>query len=303
MSPATSTRGQTLWQASRALQDSNVAKPSLDILLFTSQLSRTLGIRGMRYITAVRNLLCDGLYSTGGGSCVCEVEARLEGEYRMIYEYYATTYMRSAAGYGPIAVPLLFARTKRSLGVQAGAATREKRNLTMPLQVEVQRKRAYMVAESLLDQVIYPHSYAEFLESGKTPDELVRILEMVDLAYLPEREGGWTTRKEWRDMGMARLLYHRPKFAVLDECTSAASSDAGGRMYERAKSLGITLITISLSWRWSARWTLSRVGAAEREVISLEARLAEVGNWERRVKELDGLLSAQEPADGGTVIV
>jgi hypothetical protein len=32
------------------------------------------------------------------------------------------------------------------------------------------------------------------------------------------------------------------------ECTSAVSSDIEGRMYEHSKSLGITLITISLRW-------------------------------------------------------
>jgi ATP-binding cassette subfamily D (ALD) long-chain fatty acid import protein len=61
-------------------------------------------------------------------------------------------------------------------------------------------QRAYMVTGSLLDQMIYPHSYAEFLETGKTEEDLMNILEMVHLRYLPEREGGWLTRKEWRDV-------------------------------------------------------------------------------------------------------
>ncbi|KAG6881378.1 hypothetical protein C0992_001206, partial [Termitomyces sp. T32_za158] len=61
-------------------------------------------------------------------------------------------------------------------------------------------QRAYMVTGSLLDQIIYPHSYPEYLESGKTKKDLMEILEKVFLAYLPEREGGWTTRKEWRDV-------------------------------------------------------------------------------------------------------
>ncbi|KAG9224513.1 hypothetical protein CCMSSC00406_0002336 [Pleurotus cornucopiae] len=514
----------------------NILKPSLDILLFTSQLSRTLGIRGTlllfgNYYATVSILRA----VTPAFGRLAAVEARLEGEYRagmgrigreseeiafynggarekdilsraylrlikhvnsiykirIAYEWtedYVIKYIWSAAGYGLIAVPLLFTRTKRSLGVQTGAATGEKpddavagrtetyisnrrlllsladaggrlmyaykdllelaglttrlytllsnlhnlqplppsstdsedvveldhvdigiphprgnnqdinidgdgalgldlqssnetpalvKDLSLVLKEgehlmitgsngvgkssvarvlsglwppqgvnsQVNRpsdkgrkglfvvpQRAYMVAGSLLDQIIYPHSYAEFLESGKTLEDLMKILEMVYLAYLPEREGGWTTRKEWRDvlsggekqrMGMARVFYHRPKFAILDECTSAVSSDVEGRMYEHAKSLGITLITISLrpslmkyhtnlltlAGDGSGRWSLSRVGTAEelmgidREVISLEAKLAEVGNWERRVKELDGLLSAQEPADDDTVIV
>ncbi|KAF7969977.1 hypothetical protein HWV62_25464 [Athelia sp. TMB] len=189
--------------------------------------------------------------------------------------------------------------------------------------VRVVPQRAYMVAGSLLAQVIYPHTYEDFVRSGRTLAELQGILEDVFLGYLPAREGGWAARKEWRDvlsggekqrMGLARVFYHRPRFAVLDECTSAVSSDVEGKMYERAKALGITLITISLrpslskyhthlltlSGAGDGGWTLQRVGTAEermgidREIASLEGRLAEVEEWERRVKELDAQLGAQE---------
>ena len=61
-------------------------------------------------------------------------------------------------------------------------------------------QRAYMVEGTLLDQVIYPHSYVEFKESGHTEAGLMEILMAVHLAYLPAREGGWSTRKEWRDV-------------------------------------------------------------------------------------------------------
>ena len=61
-------------------------------------------------------------------------------------------------------------------------------------------QRSYMVPGTLLDQLIYPHSYPEFIESGHTEEDLEGILEAVGLGYLVEREGGWGRRKEWRDV-------------------------------------------------------------------------------------------------------
>ena len=62
--------------------------------------------------------------------------------------------------------------------------------------------------------------------------ELRRLLAAVDLEYLVERQGGLGAVVDWggqlslgeqQRLGMARLFYHRPKFAILDECTSGVT--------------------------------------------------------------------------------
>ena len=88
----------------------------------------------------------------------------------------------------------------------------------------------------------------------KSEKDLFYILERVNLAYLVEREGGWDAINDWNDvlsggekqrMGMARLFYHLPQFAILDDCTSAVSVDVEDSLYSFAKELGLTLITVS----------------------------------------------------------
>lgn len=61
----------------------NILKPSLDILLFTSQLSRTLGIRGTLLLFANYYATVSILRAvTPAFGRLAAVEARLEGEYR-----------------------------------------------------------------------------------------------------------------------------------------------------------------------------------------------------------------------------
>jgi len=43
----------------------------------------------------------------------------------------------------------------------------------------------------------------------------------------------------------ARLFYHKPRFAVLDQCTDAVSVDVEEALYDQARKLGVTIITIS----------------------------------------------------------
>jgi ATP-binding cassette subfamily D (ALD) long-chain fatty acid import protein len=110
-------------------------------------------------------------------------------------------------------------------------------------------QRPYLSIGTLRDQVIYPHGEFEMRDRGRKDHELSRILEKAHLGYLPDREGGWDTRKEWKDvlsggekqrMAIARLLYHEPRYAFIDEGTSAVSSDVEGLLYETAKETGIS---------------------------------------------------------------
>lgn len=110
-------------------------------------------------------------------------------------------------------------------------------------------QRPYLSPGTLRDQVIYPDGHVDMREKRKSEVELQRILEEAKLGYLPDREGGWDTRKEWKDvlsggekqrMQFARLLYHEPQYAIIDEGTSAVSSDVEGLLYETCKEKRIS---------------------------------------------------------------
>uniref|UniRef100_A0A8D8RHS0 ATP-binding cassette sub-family D member 3 n=1 Tax=Cacopsylla melanoneura TaxID=428564 RepID=A0A8D8RHS0_9HEMI len=115
-------------------------------------------------------------------------------------------------------------------------------------------QRPYMTLGTLRDQVIYPHTKEEMLAKGVTDTDLTDYLNKVQLDYVLNREKGWDTVADWIDVlsggekqriAMARLFYHKPQFAILDECTSAVSVDVEGSMYEYCREVGITLFTVS----------------------------------------------------------
>lgn len=80
---------------------------------------------------------------------------------------------------------------------------------------------------------------------------------------------------------MARLFYHRPQFAILDECTSAVSVDVEGAMYQLCRQLGITLFTVShrKSLWIHHEYYLHMDGRGQYEFKTIDDNTKEFGSW------------------------
>eukprot|EP00898_Chlorokybus_atmophyticus_P003808 jgi/Chlat1/4428/Chrsp29S04393 len=125
-------------------------------------------------------------------------------------------------------------------------------------------QRPYLVSGTLRDQLLYPdkprvvaqeNGEVKGISDVRMEDaRLEQCLEATEIGYLLQRGQGWDTVQSWSDtlsggekqrLAMARLLFHRPKFAVLDECTSAVSADGEEKLYQRLHEAGITLLSIA----------------------------------------------------------
>eukprot|EP00343_Euplotes_focardii_P008822 CAMPEP_0205826166 /NCGR_PEP_ID=MMETSP0206-20130828/27822_1 /ASSEMBLY_ACC=CAM_ASM_000279 /TAXON_ID=36767 /ORGANISM="Euplotes focardii, Strain TN1" /LENGTH=416 /DNA_ID=CAMNT_0053125885 /DNA_START=722 /DNA_END=1969 /DNA_ORIENTATION=+ len=115
-------------------------------------------------------------------------------------------------------------------------------------------QRPYLPTGTLRDQIIYPHSKFEMRKKKYTDKKLKELLKTVKLESYTDKGAGLDEFSNWNDVlsggekqriAMARLFYHKPKFAILDECTSSVSLDIEAIMYNYSKELGITLITVS----------------------------------------------------------
>ncbi|KAG0646097.1 ATP-binding cassette sub-family D member 2 [Hyphodiscus hymeniophilus] len=174
-------------------------------------------------------------------------------------------------------------------------------------------QRPYLSSGSLRQQIIYPDSVRIMRSKGITDADLLGILKILDLDHLVASfPNGWDAEAEWRDVlsgglqqrvAMARLFYNRPKYAILDECTSSVTLEMEKIMYDHAKALGITLMTVShrrslwkyhnniLQFDGQGKYIFTKLDADRRleledEKEELELQLRQVPEIQRRIEEL-----------------
>ncbi|KAI8063565.1 ABC transporter transmembrane region 2-domain-containing protein [Gongronella butleri] len=173
-------------------------------------------------------------------------------------------------------------------------------------------QRPYLSLGTLRDQILYPHTVQDMKARGITDADLLDILKVVQIEGVVEREGGWDAEKEWslalsggdkQRIAMARLFYHAPRYAILDECTSAVSMDIEKIMYTHATALGISLLTVShrpslwqyhnyiLQYDGQGGYVFTKLDAQKRlalqeEKTAIESKLIEIPKLEARLLEL-----------------
>lgn len=174
-------------------------------------------------------------------------------------------------------------------------------------------QRPYLPRGSLRQQITYPDNLRATRARRVTDEDLFAILQKLGLEDLVEaKPGGWDAEAEWGDVlsggqqqrvAMARLFYHRPRYAILDECTSSVTLEMEKAMYEGAKELGVTLMTVSHRrslWKYHSHilqfdgqggYVFTKLDADRRlkledEKEDLDIQLRQVGEIERRIAEL-----------------
>ena len=109
-------------------------------------------------------------------------------------------------------------------------------------------QKPYMLLGTLREQLTYPSP-----PNSIPDDEIVLTLKEVNLGDLPERFGGLDADEDWtavlslgeqQRLAFARVLLAQPKYAILDESTSALDVANERLLYQLLRKKGITYISV-----------------------------------------------------------
>lgn len=121
-------------------------------------------------------------------------------------------------------------------------------------------QKPYQVVGTLIDQMTYPRYLGTSSDiqadvaNELSKDRMREILAEVDLEYLLEREGALTDDIIWEDelslsekqrLAIARLIFNKPRYAILDECSSAITAHMEQNLYKICLQADITYVTIA----------------------------------------------------------
>jgi len=118
-------------------------------------------------------------------------------------------------------------------------------------------QKCYLTLGSLREQFYYPRKKEDFenskLDSVLSDPELRSLMQLVELEYILDRFGAdavadWAvilSVGEQQRIGMARLFFHKPTFAILDESTSAVDSAMEEKFYAQCRLMKLNYISVA----------------------------------------------------------
>ena len=114
-------------------------------------------------------------------------------------------------------------------------------------------QKPHFFSGTLRDQIIYPHSKQDMMNNGKDDSLILQILEQLSLSFINRNNsldhvGDWDiffNITEKQRLSIARLIYHKPRFGIIDDCLNQISIDLEEKIYKTLADMSITVITVS----------------------------------------------------------
>lgn len=109
-------------------------------------------------------------------------------------------------------------------------------------------QKPYLTEGTLREQFTYPN-----VNVLLSDEDLKELLDKVDMTYVlerfnPDSKQTWSnvlSGGEQQRVGMARLLYAKPAFAVLDEATSAVDEKLEEKFYSQLRLMGVVMVSVA----------------------------------------------------------